>query len=94
MNADDSEAVLDAEWASAAAPSAAIELASCADTKTTFGGLIAVQNLINGGTPPAIVSISYGECETENGAAANAAVQLGLPTSGVGGCFGFRFGGR
>ena len=68
VNADDGEAILDAEWASAAAPSAAIELASCANTRTTFGGLIALQNLINGSTPPPIVSISYGECEALNGA--------------------------
>ena len=71
---NDGEAILDAEWASAAAPSAAIELASCADTSTTFGGLIAVQNLLNeSSTPPAIMSISYGECEAFNGATANAA---------------------
>ncbi len=71
---NDSEAILDAEWASAAAPSAAILLASCADTTTTFGGLIALQNLINASSqPPAVVSISYGECETQNGAPANAA---------------------
>ena len=70
---NDAEAILDAEWASAAAPSAAIVMASCADTTTTFGGLIAVQNLINASNPPAIMSISYGECETVNGAAANAA---------------------
>ena len=69
---DDGEAILDAEWASAAAPGAAIQLAACANTTTTFGGLIAVQNLINT-TKPAIVSMSYGECEAENGAAANAA---------------------
>src|SRR5467141_1164568 len=44
------------------------------DTSTTFGGLIAVQNLINAKSgPPAIMSISYGQCETVNGAAANAA---------------------
>src|SRR6266496_4794411 len=68
------EAILDAEWASAAAPSAAIQLAACADTSTTFGGLIAMQNLINASSqPPAIMSISYGQCETVNGAAANAA---------------------
>jgi subtilase family serine protease len=73
-NGDQVEAILDAEYASAAAPSAAIELASCSDTRTTFGGLIAVQNLINESTtPPAIMSISYGECEAENGASANAA---------------------
>jgi len=70
----DEEAILDAEWASAAAPSATIELASCADSGVTFGGLIALQNLINqSGAPPAIMSISYGECEAQNGASANAA---------------------
>ncbi len=72
-NADDGEAILDAEWSSAAAPAAAIELASCADTGATFGGLLALENLLNASTtPPSIVSISYGECEAENGATANA----------------------
>ena len=73
VNGDDGEAILDAEWASAAAPNAAIELAACYDTTTTFGGLIALQNLVNTPTPPAIVSISYGECEAYLGAAGNAA---------------------
>src|SRR5260370_2875901 len=42
--------------------------------RTTFGGLIAIENLINATTPPpSIMSISYGQCETVNGAAANAA---------------------
>jgi subtilase family serine protease len=73
INPDDGEASLDAEWSSAAAPNAAIELISCADTTTTFGGIIAVQNLINASaTPPAIMSMSYGECEALTGAAANA----------------------
>ena len=72
-NGDEIEAILDAEYASAAAPNAAIELASCSDTATTFGGLIAVQNLVNGANPPAIMSISYGFCEAFNGATANAA---------------------
>jgi subtilase family serine protease len=72
-NGDDGEASLDAEWASAAAPNAAIELISCADTATTFGGIIAIQNLINASTtPPAIISMSYGECEALTGAAGNA----------------------
>src|SRR6266436_5551770 len=71
---NDAEAILDAEWASASAPSAAIEMAACADTTVTFGGLIAIQNLINASTaPPSIMSISYGQCETVNGAAANVA---------------------
>jgi subtilase family serine protease len=69
---NDGEAILDAEYASAAAPNATIELASCADT-TTFGGLIALENLLNeSSAPPPVVSISYGECEAYNGAAANA----------------------
>jgi uncharacterized repeat protein (TIGR01451 family) len=70
---NEGEAELDAEWASAAAPSAAIVLASCKDTSTTFGGLIAIQNLVDGSSPPAILSLSFGECEAENGAAGNAA---------------------
>ncbi len=49
-------------------------MAACADTTTTFGGLIAIQNLINASSPPpAIMSITYGQCETVNGASANAA---------------------
>ncbi len=73
VNGDDGEATLDAEWASASAPNAAIEMASCLDTTTTFGGLIALQNLVNTPTPPPIVSISYGECEAYLVAAGNLA---------------------
>jgi subtilase family serine protease len=71
VNGAEVEAALDAEWSGATAPDAAIVLESCADTTTVFGGLIAVQNLINGAKPPEIMSISFGECEAENGAAAN-----------------------
>ncbi|MGA3325336.1 MAG: FG-GAP-like repeat-containing protein [Terriglobia bacterium] len=72
-NGDDLEAAVDAEWASAGAPSAAIELASCASTETTWGGFVALQNLLNAsGAPPAIVSISYGESESFLGATFNA----------------------
>jgi len=72
---DDGEATLDAEWASAAAPDAAIQVAACASTRATFGGYIALANLVNSVQPPAIVSVSYGQCEAENGAAGNAAFQ-------------------
>ena len=80
VNSDDNEAILDAEYASAAAPSAAIVMATCADTNTTFGGLFAIQNLINGTNPPAIISVSYGECEASNGASSsfNAIYQQGV----------------
>ena len=81
VNADDGEAILDAEWASAAAPSATIELASCADTRTTFGGLIALQNLLALPSPPKLISISYGESESENGATANAAYKSAYQTA-------------
>jgi subtilase family serine protease len=75
VNGDDGEAILDAEWASASAPSAAIELASCANIGN-FGGYIAMENILNaGGTPPAIISISYGDSESDEGAAANAYIR-------------------
>jgi subtilase family serine protease len=67
------EATLDAEWSSAAAPSAAIVMATCANTSSTSGLLIAIQNLINGPNPPAIFSLSYLACEPYHGAAGNAA---------------------
>jgi subtilase family serine protease len=72
---DDGEAAIDVEWASAAAPNAAIILAACTDTNTTFGGLIALENVLNGpdANLPSVVSISYGEAEAVNGATANAA---------------------
>lgn len=72
-NGDAVEATLDAEWASAAAPGAIVQVASCADTDTTFGVLIAAQNLINSKDPPKVMSISYGSCEAGTGATMNAA---------------------
>jgi uncharacterized repeat protein (TIGR03803 family) len=68
VNGDDAEAALDVEWASAAAPNAALEVASCNE-----GLLVPLQNLLNASsTPPAIVSISYGGSETYQGASTNA----------------------
>jgi subtilase family serine protease len=71
---DDGEAAIDVEWATAAAPNAAIILAACEDT-SAFGGLIALENTLNGpaASLPSVVSISYGEAEASNGAAANLA---------------------
>ena len=74
VNSDDGEAILDAEWASAAAPGATITVASCANTSVSFGGLQALQNILNSGyTPPDVVSLSYGECESINSKAYNKA---------------------
>jgi len=72
---DDGEAAIDVEWASAAAPSAAIILAACKDgaTVATFGGLLALENILNSSTLPTVVSMSYGESEASSGAAGNLA---------------------
>jgi subtilase family serine protease len=73
VNGDDFEAIVDVEWASAAAPAAAIWLLSCADTEVAFGGHLAIQNLLtNGGRVPGIISVSYGESESLLGSAYNA----------------------
>lgn len=74
LTGDDGEAILDAEWASAAAPSAAIVVASCGNTRSTFGGFIAMANVVNSTTPPSVISISYGNCEAENGSSSNASI--------------------
>jgi subtilase family serine protease len=72
-NGDGGEATLDAEWASAAAPEAKIEVVACADTTTTLGIVIAAQNIINSSAPPQIISVSYGFCEAGAGATLNKA---------------------
>jgi uncharacterized repeat protein (TIGR01451 family) len=81
----DVEAAIDVEWASAAAPDAAIVVASCEDT-TNFGGFIALQNLLtNGGPLPSVVSISYGESETDSGAAENSFISTLYQTAAAAG---------
>ena len=72
-NGDSEEAAVDAEWASAAAPAATIEIASCRNAATTSGLLIALQNLVNSADPPAAINISFSECESNLGTTANAA---------------------
>jgi len=85
VNYDAVEAALDVEWASAAAPNAAIVMASC-EGNTVFGGFIALQNLLtNGGPLPGIVSISYGEAETISGAALNSYINTLYQTAAAAG---------
>jgi subtilase family serine protease len=71
FNGDDSEATLDAEWSSAAAPDATILVASCDNSSTVDGVQHAIHLLIESASPPPIISVSYGICEADNGAAAN-----------------------
>ncbi|HTT24270.1 MAG TPA: protease pro-enzyme activation domain-containing protein [Candidatus Sulfotelmatobacter sp.] len=84
-NPDDIEADLDVQMVTAAAPGAAVEVISCSDTTTTFGGLIAIQNIISAGSPPPIISMSYGLCEVVNGAAANAAFSSAFQSAAAAG---------
>jgi hypothetical protein len=73
-NGDDGEAAIDVEMATTTAPSATVELASCASGTVTFGGLIALQGLVNGAAPyPGVVSVSYGVAESVNGNGGNQA---------------------
>jgi subtilase family serine protease len=65
MTGDSVEATIDAEYSAATAPNAAIVVASCADTKTNFGPLLSMLNLLNA-KPPAVMSLSYGGCEVLN----------------------------
>jgi subtilase family serine protease len=75
VNSDDFEAILDVEWATAAAPNAAIVVAACADTTSFTSGLFtAIQNLVNASSTPAIMSLSYGICEAYNGVTLNASI--------------------
>jgi pro-kumamolisin-like protein/List-Bact-rpt repeat protein len=69
VNGNDAEAIIDAEYASAAAPSAAIVMAVCNDFVAMLQTMFNNPNTY----PPAIMSISYGECEAFNGAGNNAA---------------------
>ncbi len=85
INGDQSEAAIDVEWASAGAPDAAVLMASCRST-TNFGGFIALQNMLtNGGTLPGIVSISYGESETQTGATQNTFINILYQTAAAAG---------
>ncbi len=92
VNEDSFEAILDAEYSGAAAPDAAIEVASCADAATA-GVEIAVLDLVNAPDPPPIISVSYIECEEYLGAAGNAFVRStyqqaageGISVIGIGG---------
>jgi len=82
INSDDFEAILDAEWATAAAPDAAIVAAVCsggaAGSGSAYfgaGAFIALQNIVTGRLPPPeIISVSYNQGETEAGPAYNAFV--------------------
>jgi len=86
-NSADIEADLDVEMITAIAPGANVELASCTDGSTfaTFGGLVAIENLVSAGSPPPIISMSYGVCEVISGASANAAFNSAFQSAAAAG---------
>ena len=52
-----------------------VQLASCNDTASLPGILIAAQNLVDAKTPPAILSLSFSECEAALGPGGNTFLQ-------------------
>ncbi len=62
------ESTLDAEWSGATAPLAAVNLVVAASTATTDGIDLASAHIVNHLAAP-VVSVSYGSCEQEMGAA-------------------------
>jgi subtilase family serine protease len=78
FNGDDGEVALDMEYASAAAPGAAIVVAACG---TASGVFIAIENVVASNPHPYVMSVSYGECESLLGAAANAAILSAYQTA-------------
>lgn len=79
---DEFEAVLDAEWASAAAPGAAIVLESCKQEGFIPGVVLALENLVySNAALPTVISISYGGCEKLLGNGLNAAIADALQTA-------------
>jgi hypothetical protein len=73
INGDDGEAAIDVEMISSFAPSANVELISCASGSFTFGGVLAITNLVNASGPyPGVLTMSYGLCEAATGNGANA----------------------
>ncbi|MFZ1939386.1 MAG: protease pro-enzyme activation domain-containing protein [Terracidiphilus sp.] len=65
---DQAESTLDVEWSGAVAPAATVHLVIAGSTATTDGVDLAAASIVNHATAP-VVSVSYGSCEHEMGAA-------------------------
>lgn len=65
---DQDESTLDAEWSGAVAPQAAVKLVVATSTQTTDGIDLAAAYIVNHALAP-VMSVSYGSCEQEMGAA-------------------------
>ena len=67
-NGDSTEATLDVEWAGAIAPGAQVKFVVSSSTATADGIALASSYAVNHNVAP-VLSVSYGACETEMGAA-------------------------
>ena len=67
-NYDSVEAYLDVEWSGAVAPDAAIDLVIGADTALESGLILAMEHAVYGDVAP-VISLSFGECESQLGSA-------------------------
>ncbi len=96
ITGDALEATLDAEWAGAMAPQAAIQLVIAASTATTDGMDLAAQYAVNHNVAP-ILSVSFGTCEAtannsfyktlwQQAAAQGISVIVSAGDSGAAGC--------
>jgi len=65
-NGDSTEATLDVEWAGAIAPNAHVKYVVAASTATADGVALAASYAVNHNVAP-VLSVSYGECESEMG---------------------------
>jgi pseudomonalisin len=68
---DVDEAMLDTEWSGAVAERATVDFVTSASTATSDGVFLSAQYIVNHNLAP-IMSVSYGLCETDLGASANA----------------------
>ena len=75
INSDDGEVALDMDYSTAAAPGAAIVVATCSNL------FVAINNVVASSSHPYIMSISYGECEPALGAAGNALINSTFQTA-------------
>jgi len=68
VSSDQGESTLDVEWAGAVAPAASVSLVTAASTPTTDGIDLASAYIVNH-VAAQVVSVSYGTCEQQMGAA-------------------------
>ena len=69
------QVAVDSEWASAGAPDATIEVASCGKDEVGNGVVNAVLGLIDRDLPPSAISISYVRCESGIGPVLEATIR-------------------